>query len=94
MRYCLVDDLLVGARMLSRLSVDQRAQQADQLLHEAHAAHLYTKRFGQPHPVWGNGSLMARALAEGSAQSSPQVCFASLAVRADAIVRFRRPGGV
>ena len=31
------------------------------MLHEAHAAHLYYKRMGRPHKDWGNGSLMARA---------------------------------
>ncbi len=38
--------------------------QAARLLAEADAAHRYAKRHGRPHPMWGNGSLMARAMAD------------------------------
>lgn len=37
---------------------------------EAHAAHLYVKRFRRLHPLWGNGSVMSRALAEGGAMQA------------------------
>lgn len=36
----------------------------NRLLDQADAAHRYAKRFGRAHPLWGNGSLMARARAE------------------------------
>jgi hypothetical protein len=37
------------------------------LLGQADAAHRFFKRFGHPHPIWGNGSLLSRAKAERTA---------------------------
>lgn len=89
MRLCLLDDLLAGARALSLCAPAARPQLANRLLYEAHSAHCYAKRFRAPHPRWGNGSLMARALADlpGGGAASP--CYASIAVMAAAIARFR-----
>jgi hypothetical protein len=86
-----MDDLLAGARHLQRYPPDRRHILAQSLLYQAHAAHCYAKRFGAPHPRWGNGSLMARALADmpNPADQSP-LCFDSLAIMADAITRFRQ----
>ena len=46
------------------------------LIQQAEAAHDYHKRLQRPHPLWGNGSLMARAnvepqIAEPFASSIP-----------------------
>ena len=83
----MLDDLLAGAGRLSQAPPAQRPDLANRLLTEAHAAHHYMRRFGRPHPRWGNGSLMTRALADGP-RAAP-LCYFSLAVMADAVARFR-----
>ncbi|NEY89287.1 DUF7742 family protein [Tabrizicola oligotrophica] len=87
MRRCMLDDLLAGAGRLADVPPALRRNLADRMIHEAHAAHHYMRRFGRPHPGWGNGSLMARALTE--THSARPLCYASLAVMADAVARFR-----
>ncbi len=62
MRRCLPGDLFEAAALLAA-STDPSAL-ITRLLDQADAAHRYAKRFGRAHPQWGNGSLMARALAE------------------------------
>lgn len=62
MRRCLPGDLFEAASLIAASS--NPAALITRLLDQAHAAHLYAKRFGRAHPAWGNGSLMARALAE------------------------------
>lgn len=84
----MLDDLLAGAKTLSQSAPEARPALATRLLYEAHAAHHYMRRMGKPHPRWGNGSLMARALCGGFWQTDA-LCMASLAVMAQAIVRFR-----
>jgi hypothetical protein len=63
MRRCLIGDITTAAAALTAAAPPDRPRLADRLLAEAHAAHSYAKRFARPHPLWGNGSLMARALA-------------------------------
>jgi hypothetical protein len=58
-------------------------------LHEAHAAHHFMRRFGVPHPRWGNGSLMARALGDAAPTGRP-LCLQALAVMALAVAAFRQ----
>ena len=89
----MLDDLLAGAGRLSRQPPSDRPDLARQLLAEAHAAHHYMRRTGRPHPRWGNGSLMARALSDGPRPCHP-LCLASLAVMADAVATFRRENSV
>ncbi len=88
MRRCLIGDITTAAAVLSAAAPPDRARLADRLLAEAHAAHLYTKRFAKPHPRWGNGSLMARALAifPKPAQNTD---FAALTEILTALSRFR-----
>lgn len=87
MRRFMLDDLLAGAARLTQAAPNERRELADRLLSESHAAHHYMRRTGKPHPRWGNGSLMARALAE---KGEPRpLCLASLAVMATAVVEFR-----
>ncbi|WP_426033492.1 hypothetical protein [Cypionkella sp. TWP1-2-1b2] len=62
MRRCLPGDLFEAASLLAACS--DPAALITRLLDQADAAHRYAKRFGRAHPTWGNGSLMARALAE------------------------------
>lgn len=89
MRLCMTDDLLAGARALSCLPEAAREALAERLLTEAHAAHHYAKRLRRPHPVWGNGSLMARALAELPPNPATGPCFSAVSTMARAIFRFR-----
>jgi len=83
----MVDDLLAGAGWLAQEPPALRPHLAARLLAEAHAAHHYMRRFGRPHPSWGNGSLMTRALADGPRAAS--LCYVSLAVMAAAVAHFR-----
>ena len=57
---------MAAAALVAAAAPDQRLGLIRQMLDQADAAHRYAKRFGRPHPVWGNGSLMARALAHGT----------------------------
>lgn len=61
MRTVLMGDIVAAARALLAIRPSARADFMDGLLAEAHAAHQFHKRKGKPHPIWGNGSLMARA---------------------------------
>ncbi len=64
MRRCLPGDLFEAAALLAA-STDP-ATLIHRIVDQADAAHRYAKRFGRAHPLWGNGSLMARALAEAA----------------------------
>ena len=55
---------MAAARAVAAKPPAQRVGFARQMIMEAHAAHCYFKRKRRPHPKWGNGSLMARALGE------------------------------
>lgn len=71
MRRLLIGDLMAGARAILPAPPPARAALADRLLAEAHAAHLYFKRYGRAHPRWGDGSLMTRALNHGAPDLPP-----------------------
>lgn len=64
MRKCLLGDVIEAAALVAAHPADQQTRLANQLITQADFAHRYAKRFGRAHPAWGNGSLMARALAE------------------------------
>lgn len=68
MRPILIDDLLIAARAVAALAAPERPARLAQWLCEAHWADLYRKRLARVHPLWGNGSLMARALREAGAR--------------------------
>jgi hypothetical protein len=91
MRRCLIGDITTAAAALAAVAAPDRAALAERLIHQAHAAHHYMKRHAKPHPAWGNGSLMARALAAHSPftpnPASPDL--AALAVVLAALTRFR-----
>lgn len=55
-------ELLVFARVLSRIEERHRHQAAKALLGEVEAAAAHLRLSGRCHPVFGNGSLMARCL--------------------------------
>lgn len=84
----MLDDLLAATRLLQTLPPADRAPMADRLIHQAHAAHHYHRRMGRPHPLWGNGSLMARALA-GCQDPAAALDHGALAIMAAAVQRFR-----
>ena len=64
MRAVQVGDLIAVARVLILHDRGDWAAMAHRFVVQAHAAHAFHKRHYRPHPVWGNGSLMARANAE------------------------------
>ncbi len=72
MRKVLLCDLTAAAQILALRPASDRAALLDSLIDQAHAADRYARRFGRLHPVWGNGSLMARALAEWPPSTPPQ----------------------
>lgn len=71
MRRLLIGDVMAAARAILPAPPARRAALADRLLDEAHAAHLFCKRLGRPHPRWGDGSLMTRALNHGAPEVPP-----------------------
>lgn len=94
MRRALIGDLLAAARVLAPLPPHLWRDAMDRLIYQAHAAHCYMARFGRPHRQWGDGSLMARALAEPVPPHSPDdICnFAALSVAAARLAAFRLRG--
>lgn len=86
MRKCLLGDIITAAAVLRPNSPLSAAD----MIHQAHAAHKYAKRLGRPHPKWGNGSLMARALAIDPIPGP--VDLAALATITLALLQFRRRG--
>jgi serine O-acetyltransferase len=64
MRRVLIGDLLAAAERLCGAPVADQWTSACRLIDQAHAAHRYARRFHRPHPRWGDGSLMARAMAD------------------------------
>lgn len=66
MRQVLLGDVTAAARALLTAPPGDRARLIRLWLDQAHMAHACHKRTGRPHPLWGNGSLMARALAAGA----------------------------
>jgi hypothetical protein len=71
MRAVQVGDLIAVARVLVQRDHSSWAGVLDEFLAQAHAAHLYHKRLQRPHPIWGNGSLMARAYGDFGASPLP-----------------------
>ena len=64
MRTLLLGDISAAARALLNVPVQSRLSLLDTMIQQADAAHDYHKRLRRPHPLWGNGSLMARANVE------------------------------
>lgn len=62
MRRCLPGDLFEAAALLAAST--EPSLLISRMVDQADAAHRYAKRFGRAHPIWGNGSLMARVLIE------------------------------
>lgn len=50
-------DVVTAARAVRHLSPEAQRGEIMRLLDHAHAADLFRKRTGKPHPFWGNGSL-------------------------------------
>ena len=92
MRRCLIGDIMAAATVLAAADLPAMQISGARLIAEADAAHRYAKRHGRPHGLWGNGSLMARAMAEPVAQianfSCPAYLLAFQAITA-ALTNFR-----
>lgn len=88
MRRCLLGDLLAAADHLAALPEAARPAAMVRLMDQAHAAHAYHRRFGRPHPLWGDGSLMARAGA-ATHRGRDAVDLGALALAAAALHDFR-----
>lgn len=71
MRRCLIGDLIEAAATIAATPWSDPHDHARRLVAQADAAHKYDKRIGRPHPRWGNGSLMARALADAGHRPRP-----------------------
>lgn len=63
MRPAGLDDLWAAARVLHGVTAPARPAAMAALLTRAEAADRYRKRLGRAHPGWGDGTLMAAALA-------------------------------
>lgn len=61
---------VLAGDMLALADAVRAGQDPARLVAEADAAHRYGKRIGRPHPLWGNGSLMARARSGGPLPAS------------------------
>jgi hypothetical protein len=71
MRRCLIGDLIEAATVVAASDFLDKSAYCQRLITQADAAHRYAKRYGRAHPLWGNGSLMARALIERPAKIWP-----------------------
>ena len=63
MRPVLVSDVTAAARALLSVREPRRNALCEDLLREAEYADRFTRRVGRPHPVFGNGTLLAAARA-------------------------------
>lgn len=63
MRPVMHGDLTALARHLMTLAAPDRPAACAQLIAQADAADRFRKRLGRAHATWGNGTLMARAMA-------------------------------
>lgn len=63
MRPLLPGDISAAARALLPVPPEARAMLASRLIAEAEAADAYRQRHGRVHATWGDGTLMAAALA-------------------------------
>ena len=64
-------DVTAAARAVRPLPPAVRRRAVRSLLEKADAADRFRKRFGRAHPLWGNGSLMAVALAAAAGREEP-----------------------
>lgn len=92
MRPVLHSDVAATARVLLRYPRHMRQQLMRQMLEQANTAGLYFKRLKRGHPVWGNGSLMAVALAQDMAPEpfldDPEYCHCFVVVFEE-LIRWR-----
>ena len=85
MRRIMLADVAATAQLLARWPAAERPAQLDRLLSQAQAADRFSRRFGRPHAQWGNGSLLARALAEPSPTPNDHDYWASFSLVAAAL---------
>lgn len=61
MRRVLHGDVVAAARVLLLVPARARKATCRRMIRDAHFAHLYMKRQGRAHVLWGNGSLLSAA---------------------------------
>ncbi|MBD3662940.1 hypothetical protein [Sulfitobacter aestuariivivens] len=54
-------DVVTAARALLAVPAARRGALCGRILREADWADRFTRRLGKPHPLWGNGTLLAAA---------------------------------
>ena len=64
-------DIVAAACLARGIAEDGRCAFILRLLDQAHSADKYRKRTGCAHPLWGDGTLMAVARKNRTAQSEP-----------------------
>ncbi len=89
MRPVTLTDLAAAARVLLALPEARRAAAMAALIVRAEAADRYRRRNGLGHPVYGNGTLLAAALAHPAAapEAGARDYLACLALATEAVLR-------
>ena len=64
LRSVLIGDIIAAARAILAVPATEQTRFLQDVLDQAHAAHMFHKRKMRPHPTWGNGSLMSRVNTE------------------------------
>ena len=64
MRRITMADLAAVAQFLARRPASDRPALLDRLISQAQAADCYSRRLRRPHPDWGDGSLLSRAMVD------------------------------
>lgn len=93
MRPVLHGDVAAAARVLQKTPHEAREAMLAGLWRQARAADIYRKRHGRAHGGWGNGSLMAAALAAGAGVEPPLTDRDYCACLAMVYARLARAGG-
>ena len=90
-------DVTAVARAIHALPTEAQRHIVLRFLERAHAADLFRKRLGRPHPFWGNGSLMAAVLSDGCIRPEPFLSdtpyLEALALVIDTVLDWRRRVG-
>ncbi len=76
MRRVMIGDLIAAAAVVATADYAAQPRLAARLISEADAAHRYFKHWRRAHVVWGNGSLLSRALAIQH-RAPPNLCDAA-----------------
>ncbi len=90
MRQILICDVLTMARILCAYPRRKQARIARQMIAEVKQADAHRRKFLRAHPLWGDGSIAARALAMDQQMEPDTVSAEYLATLATAAFVLRR----